>query len=32
MDFIQPEDLIAYESLLQEAMREYRDLVNSKWW
>ena len=29
---ISPEDLITYESLVQEATREYRDLVNSKQW
>ena len=32
MDFISQEDIITYESLVQEAMREYRDLVGSKWW
>ena len=32
MDVISQEDLITYESLLQEATREYRNLVDSKWW
>ena len=30
MDFLSQEDLITYESLLQEATQEYRDLVDSK--
>ena len=29
---ISPEELITYESLLQEATREYHNIVNSKWW
>ena len=32
MDFISQEDVINYESLVQKATREYRDLVDSKWW
>ena len=32
MYVISPEELITYESLVQEAMREYRYLVHSKWW
>ena len=32
MDVISQEDLISYESLVQEATREYRDLVDSKRW
>ena len=32
MDFISQEDLITYESLVQEATREYRNLVDSKRW
>ena len=32
MDVISPEDLITYESLVQEATCEYRDLVHSKQW
>ena len=32
MDVISPEDLIIYDSFVQEATREYRDLVNSKRW
>ena len=32
MDVISQEDLIIYESLVQEAMQEYRDLVDSKRW
>ena len=32
MDVISQEDLITYESLVQEATQEYRDLVDSKWW
>ena len=32
MDVISQEDLVTYESLVQEATREYRDLVDSKWW
>ena len=32
MDVISQEDLITYESLVQEATREYRNLVNSKRW
>ena len=32
MDFISQEDLITYEYLVQEVTREYRDLVDSKWW
>ena len=30
MDVISQEDLITYESLVQEATQEYRDLVDSK--
>ena len=32
MDIISQEDLITYETLVQEAMQEYRDLVDSKRW
>ena len=32
MDVLSQEDIITYESLVQEAMREYRDLVDSKQW
>ena len=32
MDVISQEDLITYESLVQEATREYRDIVNSNRW
>ena len=32
MDVLSQEDLITYESLVQEATREYRDLVDSKGW
>ena len=32
MDVLSQEDLITYESLVQEATREYHDLVNSKRW
>ena len=32
MDVLSQEDLINYESLVQEATREYRDLVDSKQW
>ena len=32
MYFLSQEDLITYESLVQEATREYRDLVDSKQW
>ena len=32
MDVLSEEDLITYESLVQEATREYRDLVDSKRW
>ena len=32
MDVISQEDLITYESLVQESTREYRDIVDSKWW
>ena len=32
MDVISPEELITYESFLQEATREYHNIVNSKWW
>ena len=32
MDVISQEDLITYESLIQEATQEYRDLVHSKHW
>ena len=32
MDAISQEDLITYESLVQEATQEYRDLVDSKRW
>ena len=32
MDVLSQEDLITYESLVQEATQEYRDLVDSKRW
>ena len=32
MDVLSQEDLITYESLVQEALLEYRDLVDSKRW
>ena len=32
MDVISQEDLITYESLVQEAIGEYRDFVDSKRW
>ena len=32
MDVLSQEDLITYESFVQEATREYRDLVDSKRW
>ena len=32
MDVISREDIITYESLVQEDTREYRDLVDSKLW
>ena len=32
MDFLSQEDIITYESLVQEATREYRDLIDSKRW
>ena len=32
MDIISQQDIITYESLVQEATREYRDLVDSKRW
>ena len=32
MDVISQEDFITYESLVKEATREYRDLVDSKRW
>ena len=32
MDVLSQEDLITYEALVQEATREYRDLVDSKRW
>ena len=32
MDVQSQEDLITYESLVQEDTREYRDLVDSKRW
>ena len=32
MEVIQPEDLITYESLVQEDTCEYYDIVNSKQW
>ena len=32
MDFLSQEDIITYESLVKEAMQEYRDLVDSKRW
>ena len=32
MDVLSQEDLITYEFLVQEAQREYRDLVDSKRW
>ena len=30
MDLISQEDLINYESLVQKALREYRDILDSK--
>ena len=32
MDVVSQQDIITYESLLQEATQEYRDLVDSKQW
>ena len=32
MGVISPEELITYESLVQEATREYHNIVNSKRW
>ena len=32
MDVLSQKDLITYEALVQEATREYRDLVDSKRW
>ena len=32
MDVLSQEDIITYESLVQEATQEYRDLVDSKRW
>ena len=32
MDVLSQEDLITYESLVQEATQEYRNLVDSKQW
>ena len=32
MDVLSQEDLITYESLVQEYTQEYRDLVDSKRW
>ena len=32
MDVIIPDELITYESLIQEDTREYRNLVDSKLW
>ena len=32
IDVLSQEDLITYESLVQEAMREYRNLVDLKQW
>ena len=32
MDVLSQEDLITYESLVQEATREYHNLVDSKQW
>ena len=32
IDVLSQEDLITYESLVQEDTQEYRDLVDSKWW
>ena len=31
-DQIQPEYIINYGSLVQEAMGEYHNIVDSKWW
>ena len=32
MDVILQEDIITHDSLVQEATREYRNLVDSNWW
>ena len=32
MDVISPEELIIYDSLVQEDTREYHNIVDSKWW
>ena len=32
LDVMQFEELITYESLVKEAMREYHNLANYKWW
>ena len=32
MDVVSPEDIITYESLVQEFTHEYRNFVYSKWW
>ena len=32
MNVISQEYLIKYESLVQEVMQEYRNIVDSKWW
>ena len=32
MDVLSQEDIITYESILQEATQEYRDIVDSKKW
>ena len=32
MDSISQEELIRYESFVQESTREYQDLVHLKWW
>ena len=32
MYVLSQEDLVTYESIVQEATREYRDLVDSKQW
>ena len=29
---MQPDEIITYGHLVQEAMREYRNIVDSKWW
>ena len=32
MDVISKEELVTYESLVQETTQEYRNIVDSKWW